>query len=278
MGSNSQTSLKRAQSFTVVRLRRLCFALLGLGIFANSPAAAEATLYRGEYALSYLGLKLAQANFDSRIDAATYSIKGSVESAGLGAIFDDTKGTLLAAGRFSGYAVLPEKFRADYVSGKKPSVVDIKFSNGNVTEVTNIPPLRKRGKDYRLLSPTDLRAVADPIAATLVKADSLADVCNGTVRMFDSELRADLSFSYVSKGKVSLRGYKGETVTCRMRFRPVAGYRKSKRSLDYLKNKSRITVAFAPLGKTGIFAPVHATVSTQIGTITVAAERFETIN
>ena len=62
-----------------------------------------------------------------------------------------------------------------------------------------------------------------------------------------------------------------------MRFRPVSGYRKTKRALDYLKNESRILVAFAPLGKTGIYAPIHATVGTQIGTITVAARRFEVL-
>ena len=66
-------------------------------------------------------------------------------------------------------------------------------------------------------------------------------------------------------------------MTCRMHFEPVSGYRKSKRALDYLKNQSRIMVAFAPLGKTGIYAPIHATVGTQIGTITVTARRFEAV-
>ena len=101
-------------------------------------------------------------------------------SAGLGAIFDDTKGTLSATGSFSGKAVRPDMFRADYVSGKKASIVDIRFSDGNVTKVTNVPPPKKRGKDWLPLGPNDLLAVADPIAATLVQADSLAEVCNGT--------------------------------------------------------------------------------------------------
>jgi hypothetical protein len=248
-----------------------------LALFMASPAAAEATLYRGEYALSFLGLTLARANFDSRIDSQTYAIEGSVKSAGLGAIFDDTKGTLSAVGKFSGKATRPELFRADYVSGKRASIVDIRFADGNVTKVTTVPPLKKRGKDWIPLGPADLMAVADPIASTLVQADSLGEVCNGTIKMFDSELRADLALTYVSKGKVSVQGYEGDTITCRMHFKPVSGYRTTKRALDYLKNKSRIMVAFAPLGKTGIYAPIHATVSTQIGTITVAARRFEAL-
>ena len=259
-------------------MRGLVFALAGLALTPASPAVAGATLYRGEYALSFLGLTLARASFDSRIDKETYAIKGAVKSAGLGAIFDDTKGTLSAVGKFSGNVARPELFRADYVSGKKASVVDIRFSDGDVTKVINVPPLKKRGKDWIPLGLEDLRAVADPIAATLIQADSLGEVCNGKIRMFDSELRADLAFTYVSNGKVSVRGYEGGTVTCRMHFKPVSGYRTTKRALDYLKDKSRIIVTFAPLGKTGIYAPVHATVSTQIGTITVAAQRFEAIN
>lgn len=259
-------------------MRGPLFALAGLALISPSQAIAGATLYRGEYALSFLGLTLARADFDSRIDSNTYSINGSVKSAGLGAIFDDTKGTLSAVGRFSGKVARPELFRADYVSGKKASVVDIRFSKGTVTKVTNVPPLKKRGKDWIPLGLDDLRAVADPIAATLIQADSLREVCNGSTRMFDSELRADLAFTYVSRGKMSVQGYEGGTVTCRMHFKPVSGYRTTKRALDYLKNKSRIMVTFAPLGKTGIYAPVHATVGTQIGTITVAAQRFEAID
>ena len=30
-------------------------------------------------------------------------------------------------------------------------------------------------------------------------------------------------------------------------------------------------VTFAPLGQTGVYAPIHATVGTQIGTMTVSA-------
>ena len=74
-----------------LHLRTLaCLLAVSLG---TPTIAAEPTLYRGEYSLSFLGLTLARANFDSRIDEKSYEIEGSVASAGLGAIFDDTKGT-----------------------------------------------------------------------------------------------------------------------------------------------------------------------------------------
>ena len=85
----------------------------------------------------------------------------------------------------------------------------------------------------------------------------------------------DLTLTHESTGSMAIDGWEGETVTCSVRFKPVAGYRKGRKALDYLKNRSRMTITFAPLGTTGVYGPVRATVGTQIGTITVQAQRFK---
>lgn len=261
----------------MVRIPNALIAALAATLFTVGSATAEAPVYRGEYSLSFLGFTVARINFNSRIDNDSYAIKGDVASAGLGRLFDDTRGTLSASGRFSDKATRPDMFRADYVSGKKPTTVDIRFSQGNVTKVTNIPPLKKRGKDWVPLRAGDLKAAADPIAATLIRAPSLNDVCGRRARLFDGELRADLTLTQVSTGKASVGGVESDAVTCRMRFEPVAGYRKGRRALEFLRNKSRIMVTFAEIAKTGVYAPVHATIGTEIGTITVRARRFEAL-
>ena len=258
----------------MIRLSHAAAALLALAV-AASPAAAET--YRGEYTLSFLGLTVARVNFDSRIDDGSYSIEGTVASAGLAQLFDDTRGTLSASGSFSDAATRPEKFRADYVSGGKKGVVDIRFAGGDVTKTVNVPPLKKRGKNWVRISPADLRSVADPVSATLVRAENIGDVCGRRIRMYDSEMRADLSLEQAGTGEASTKGYSGPTVTCRLRFDPVAGYRKGRDSLEFLRTKSRIMVTFAELGRSGVYAPIHATVGTEIGTITVKARRFEAL-
>lgn len=257
-------------------LERVLTACLATFAFLATPAAAESRLYRGEYALSFLGLTVARIDFDSRIEQNAYSIEGKVSSAGLGAFFYDTKGTLVATGTLEERAQA-DGFRANYRYNDKPTLVDIRFAGGNVVKVVNDPPLKKRGKDWVPIEPADLLSTVDPIAATLVKADGPDDVCKGTARMFDGELRADLSLSFVSKGKMSVKGFEGPTVTCRLKFTPTAGYRKGRRALEYLRSKSRIMVTFAQIGETGVYAPIHATIGTQIGTITVRARRFETL-
>ncbi len=203
-----------------------------------------------------------------------YRVEGKVESAGIGAFFYDTKGTLTATGRI-GDRIEAESFRAQYSYDGKPTLVDIRFAGGNVVKVVNEPPLKKRGSDWVPIPPEDLKSVVDPLAASLVKADKLEDVCKGSSRMFDGELRADLTLSFVGTGTMSVEGFEGPTVTCRLKFTPSSGYRKGRRSLEYLRTKSRIMVTFAQIGETGIYAPIHATIGTQIGTITVRARRFE---
>ncbi len=46
----------------------------------------------------------------------------------------------------------------------------------------------------------------------------------------------------------------------------------------FLKNRSRILISFAPLGTTGVYAPIRVSATTEIGTLVVKARRFEAIS
>ncbi|WP_378948222.1 DUF3108 domain-containing protein [Mesorhizobium sp. ANAO-SY3R2] len=243
-----------------------------------APAPAAEGTFRADYSLSFLGIPVATATFDSSYDGQSYSVNGKVASAGLAAFFDDTKGTISSRGSFADGRTRPEAFRADYVSGKKASLVDVRFSGDRVTHTEVVPKPKKRGKTWIPLGPDDLRAVADPIAATIIRAPSLDKVCGRTIKMYDGELRANLKLTPVSTGEMSVKGFKGQTVTCRMGFQPVSGYRSNKKALTFLRDRSRIMVTFAPIGETGVYAPIYATVGTEIGPITLKARRFEATN
>lgn len=242
---------------------------------AALSGAAQAGTFRGEYTVSYLGLTVVRASFESRYDGDTYTVDGRVAAAGLARLFDDTSGTLKATGRVTERRVVPQSFRADYTSAKKASLLDIRFSGGAVASTTVLPPPKPRPSDWVAVAAGDLRGVLDPTATTIVPAPDLDSVCNRTIKTYDGEMRADLVLSPVSKGKISVPGYDGPTVTCRMQFEPVSGYRKGRKGLQYLRTKSRILVTFAPLGQTGVYAPIRATVGTEIGPLTVTARRFE---
>ena len=124
------------------------------------------------------------------------------------------------------------------------------------------------------LAQGDLRSTTDPISGTMVRAASLDDVCNRTLKIYDGEMRADLKLAFAGRTKAEAQGYKGAAVTCSAKFIPVSGYRADRDAIQFLKNKSRIRITFAPLGDTSVYAPIHASATTEIGTVTISARRF----
>src|SRR5882724_8885422 len=157
-------------------------ALLGIALPTAGSAAAPQS-FKGEYTVSFLGLSVARATFSSQYQGDSYSINGTVSAAGLAKLFDDTRGTISSKGTISGKQMQPQAFRADYTSGKKASVVDIRFANGAVTSTQVIPAPGKRDpKAWVPIGAGDLAAVLDPMAATVVHADSLDQVCGRKVK------------------------------------------------------------------------------------------------
>jgi hypothetical protein len=237
---------------------------------APAQAVEGKQTYSGEYTISFLGLPVAHSTFTSVFNGDNFSVNGRVSSAGVAKLFDSTTGTSSSSGRFVGKTTRAGAFETHYTSGKKKRSTTISFSGGAVTSTVNTPPLKKR-KNKVPLDMGDLGAVNDPVSATLIRADKPQEVCNRTLRLYDGEMRADLAMKHDSIKPAG--SFDGEIVTCSARFIPMSGYKTKDRAMDYLKSRARISISFAPLGETGIYAPVRATISTTLGPVTVTAKR-----
>ena len=106
-----------------MRLAWLAVALLG----AVPAHAAETQTFSGDYTVSFLGFTVARSNFSSRFDGTSFTVQGTVASAGFGRFFDDTDGTVSASGRFAGDRTQPNAFRVDYTQKKKPTIDHHRF-------------------------------------------------------------------------------------------------------------------------------------------------------
>jgi len=237
-------------------------------------SSAEPKKYTADYTVSLYGLTLARTSFTSTLDGDAIAIDGTVATAGVARIIDDTKGKTTVRGHLSADGVAPDSFVIAYKSGKKKKRTEIDFANGMVSRTLNVPPLKKR-KKWISLSADDLKAATDPLSGIMVRAEKPADVCKKTLRYYDGELRADIIFSYAGKKPFSIPGYSGDATVCTARFQPVGGYKPDNSTIEYLKNKGRMTVAFAPMGSTGMFVPVSASIDTKIGTVNVRADRLD---
>ena len=248
-------------------VRTMSAAFLSLLAIAGSANAAQT--FQTDYSITLMGIPVGKASFTSVIGNETFRIEGSLASAGMARLFDSTQGTTSVSGALSQTGTTPRSYDLNYRSDKKTQRTAIRFSNGNVTTTENVPPSRPRRGDWVHLEDGHLTSVVDPISSTLVRADSPAEVCNRTIRIYDGEMRANLRLSPAGSPQ-------GGQVTCTARFEPVAGYRPSRAPLKYLRDRARITIAFAPLADTGFYAPVDASIGTQVGTVRIVAQTMRT--
>lgn len=247
----------------------LCAALL------PETTLAETRIYRSEYAISALGLPVGRSRFEAKIAPDAYEMSGTVEARGFLALFQPTTGSVSVNGHINGNRVEARAFALDYVSGDDKQRTEIGFSNGGVASTMNKPDVKKR-KDWIDVTAAQLKGALDPISAMLIPANAPGEVCNRTLRIYDGAMRLDVKLSYLRTIPFSVGGRSGDAVTCRARFEPVSGYNGNRKQIAWLRDSGRMDISFAAVEGTRLYAPLKATVATQIGPVRVYATRFDT--
>ncbi|WP_448785928.1 DUF3108 domain-containing protein [Brucella intermedia] len=268
----------RLAQYGVAAAAGLAFAGLSLGAMtmASGPARAD-DLYRTEYDISIFGLSIARSAIETTVNGANYNLNGRFLTSGLARVFDDTDGTVHVTGSAVGGKVVPKSFDLAYKHGRKNKSTTIRFANGNVVAAENQPPVKKRDP-WVETSPQDLLNVSDPLSALMIPAKNGRAVCDRSLSVFDGQTRAEIRLSFNGTESFTTDGFTGKSVICSAKFIPISGYQKGKKAIDYLSNRSRMTISFASLGNSGIYAPVVARIGTQIGTLKIQATRFSKVN
>ena len=255
--------------------RHLAAVLAFASVLPTAQRAAAEQIFEAEYAIDYLGLTVAKSSFVTAVADTYFNMYGTISSTGLAKFFDSTKGTTKASGYFGAGGVSPISYSVDYTYGKKAKKTALGYTNGAISQVDNMPALPERRQGWVGVAEKDFKGAVDPLSATLIRTGDRNKVCNRTVRIFDGEIRADIVLTPSAATPAEVPGA-GKGVACSARFVPVGGYYSANASLDYLRNKSRVDITFAPLGKTGVYAPGHASVGTKFGTVTIRARRLKT--
>lgn len=256
----------------------LTFTLMLAAFMPSGAHAEQPRAYKADYRVSLYGLSIAEASFSTDLapDGA-FKVKGHLSSSGIGSLFDDTSGTLDVEGRIGKSGPVPGNYVVKYKHGNKDKSTTIAFSNGDVANTVNVPPVRKKGK-WVDLKPEDLRSVFDPISGVMVVTDDLNKICNRTLHLYDGQTRVDLVLSANGGPKpLDIKGFKGQSIDCAAKFVPISGYRSDRKAIEYLKNSSKIGLTFASFGNSAIYSPVQASIGTRIGTVKVAATRLEVL-
>lgn len=231
-----------------------------------SPLAADQATFRVGYIASLYGLPIGRAFLESRFQDRSFSIAGNFSSAGIARIFDRTDGMIAATAQIGSSANQPAQYVLEYSSGRKQKRTSIRFSRGTVVETINLPE-RNQGVDWVPVTKDHLAGVSDPLTALLLPAESTGQICNRSLRVFDGEIRVDLELTAASPRE----SFRNAMVTCRVHFRPVAGYRKNSSSITFLRERARILIGFQAVHEQNLYFPVEASIATKVGTVHIRA-------
>ncbi|RIX99237.1 DUF3108 domain-containing protein [Aureimonas flava] len=247
---------------------------LALSAAAVAPAGAEAPALRTSYTISLIGLPVGRAEFRTTIDGTRFAVWGTLSSAGLAELVSSTRGTSSVSGRIAGPRLLADRYALAYTSDGKSWSSDLALRGGGVVSTKIAPPARSPAPaDFVPVRPAQLASVVDPLSGLMIKPGKPEDLCRRTLALFDGWSRIDLPLAPAGTESFRADGFQGDATVCTTTVRPVGGYRTSSKGLKFLRGKT-IRLWFAPIGETGVYAPVRVRVPTEVGPLTLTASTF----
>lgn len=244
-----------------------------LGLAALPAPAAEGSFLTA-YDVSLIGLPIGRASFRTEIAKDSYSVDGTLASSGLADILTTVKGTSSVEGRIAGNRLYATRYAIDYGSGKKSYKSNVSFKGGRVT-AASVRPEANRTEAYIAVKPDQLRSVVDPLSGLMIKpvGGKASAICDRTLKFYDGWSRVDLTMTPGGTKPISVKGFSGDATVCNVRIKPVSGYKVTSSGVKYITAQT-VQIWFAPIGSTGVYAPVYARVPTKIGPLTFRASTF----
>lgn len=252
-----------------------CLALC----IGNAPARAEARL-NAHFKISMVGVSIGQLSWTVDIGAGNYTASANGKASGALSVLVNGEGRVATRGIIENDRLRPAFFSANLTEDGEVAGLQMTFENGGVKTLRLDTPPKKDGRIP--VSDADRRNVADPLSAMLIVAPPgdqnalLPSHCDRVLSIFDGQRRYDLALSFKRLDMLKVdAGYAGPVLICAVVLKPIAGYRADSALVKYVGGKSDMEIWFAPITGTLIIAPARLVLPTLIGTLEIAADRFE---
>ena len=264
-------ALTRGPAATLIACLALCAV--------SAPALAEARL-NAHFKISMTGVTIGQLTWTVDLNAGNYTTSASGKASGALSVLVNGEGRVATRGIVEGDRLRPTFFSSNVTEDGEAAGLQMTFENGNVKTLRlDTPPKR----DDRIpVGEADRRGVSDPLTAMLIVAppgeqnDLVPAHCDRVLSIFDGQRRYDLvlSFKRIDSMKID-KGYAGPVLVCAVMLKPIAGYRADSMLVKYVGGQRDMDIWFAPITGTGVIAPARLVMPTVIGTLGIAADRFE---
>jgi len=247
---------------------------------ALTPAAGPVAWAQGQlgshYTISMAGVPIGRIVWTVDLAEKQYTATASGKASGVLSVLVNGEGTVVARGAIAERRFVPSTFVSAISDEDGDGELRMRFENGAVSEL--VAPVLPH---HRVpVTASHRSGVSDPLSAVLIPeadGDPLASAnCNRVLAIFDGRRRYDLAMTFKRVDKVKLtQGYAGLVLVCNVVLVPIAGHRADSVVVKYVAGRRDIEAWFAPIGDSGVIAPVRVVVPTLIGTLEVAADQFE---
>lgn len=245
---------------------------------ASAATAASPITLKATYSIGFGVATIGKANVEARFTDRGYAAAITGATYGIVRLVSDSSASLNGNGRLATNAVYPNRYSLDTNEDGFRTQVRMGLRNGAVTDLSAAPqPVQ--ASDRVPLTAGHKQNVVDPVGAFIVSLDpgSPPDgvkACNRTVRVFDGWQRYDVRLTY-KETRPATGPYNGDIFVCTARYVPVAGYRTSLESVQYMAANKRLEISLAPIKGTGVWVPYRILIGTKFGDLTINATNFE---
>ena len=275
----------RKTSASIARAAPFVAAILGFaaceaaGAENNPPWPTEVS---ATYSLAFTGFGvLGHFKFQSQVHGSEYTSTGTADVKV--PVIYNWSGRLNGGGRLSGEDVHPSSYAFSsqgkpIIGGTKHYSLRLGYKDGAVSQITEVPPNSKGGKDYVPLKPDHLKDAFDPLTAVMAMSRiKTGNPCARRIPIFDGKQRFDLLISGGGQQKVPETQPSGQPAmgyVCKVRYVPIAGHKDNEDHKAMAANTG-IEVAIRPVPSAGLMVPYRITVPTKWGTATMLLQRMD---
>lgn len=244
-------------------------AVLALaGVSAASAAEPESYKVKATYKVTLNSFHVGTLRYVSTVDRGHYTAESRIDlSAMFGAV--SWKGAARSTGTLGKDGVRPASYRFEFDGVGSSGAVDMGFTKGTVAALL-VHPAPPRTADLVPVKGQHLEGVLDPLSAILSLAHSgSSNPCGRKVAIFDGQQRFTLELHARRRAAAA-----GVTAVCRVKYRPIAGYRNNAETKAMSRNTG-IEIAFQQDKETGLAIPYSITVPLAVGPIGLQVQEID---
>jgi hypothetical protein len=251
-----------------------------LAVFGLAAAAQAETRLNAHFTISMVGVSIGQLSWAVDLNAGGYTTSANGKASGALSALVNGEGVVATRGVIETDRLRPTFFSSNVIEDGEAAGLQMTFENGGVKTLRTDAPLQTR--DRIPVSEADRRGVTDPLTAMLIvappgeKAALVPAHCDRVLAVFDGQRRYDLALSYKRLDSMKIAvGYAGPALVCAVMLKPIAGYRADSMLVKYVGGQRDMEIWFAPIVGSNVIAPARLVMPTLIGTLEIAADRFE---